>query len=45
MTDNLAYYIVKTLKKFHIKVPEDVQIIGFDGIRFFGDKELSLSLR
>lgn len=39
VTDNLAYYIVKTLKKFHIKVPEDVQIIGFDGIRFFGDKD------
>ena len=27
------------MKKFHIKVPEDVQIIGFDGIRFFGDKD------
>lgn len=39
VTDNLAYHILKTLKRLHIKVPEDVQVIGFDGIRFFDDKD------
>ncbi len=37
VTDNLAYSIIKMLKKLGQRVPEDVQIIGFDGTRHFGD--------
>ncbi len=32
----LADEILKILRKFNIRVPEDVQIIGFDGVRAFG---------
>ncbi|XCP86537.1 LacI family DNA-binding transcriptional regulator [Roseburia hominis] len=37
VTDLLAYEILKILTKLHIRVPEDVQVIGFDGVRMFGD--------
>lgn len=37
VTDLIAYEILKILKKLNIKVPEDVQVIGFDGIQMFGD--------
>ena len=36
-TDSLAWQMIQTLKKMDIHVPEDVQVIGFDGIRMFGD--------
>lgn len=39
VTDTLAYYIIKLLSTFHLKVPEDVQVIGFDGIRMFNEGE------
>ena len=32
-TDKVAYYIIKVLKRMNLRVPEDVQVIGFDGIR------------
>ena len=32
-TDKIACYIVKALKRMNLRVPEDVQIIGFDGTR------------
>lgn len=35
VTDRLAYLIIKTLCKLNLRVPEDVQVIGFDGIRPF----------
>ena len=35
-TDLLAWMIVQTLRKMGLRVPEDVQVIGFDGIRSFG---------
>lgn len=35
VTDRLAYYILRLLKKLNQKVPEDIQVIGFDGIRLF----------
>jgi len=38
VTDKLAYLITKSLKKLGLKVPEDIQVIGFDGIRYFGDE-------
>lgn len=37
VTDYLAYEVRKILERLGIRVPEDVQIIGFDGIRAFGD--------
>ncbi len=37
VTDRLAYLILAMLHKLQQKVPEDVQVIGFDGIRTFGD--------
>lgn len=39
VTDRLAWLIMKTLKKLGQRVPEDVQIIGFDGIRYFGSED------
>lgn len=39
VTDKVACYIVKVLRQMHLRVPEDVQVIGFDGIRQFGDAE------
>lgn len=35
VTDRLAYLIIKTLRQLNLRVPEDIQVIGFDGIRFF----------
>ena len=36
VTDGLAYLVMQMLKELHIKVPQDVQIIGFDGVKLFG---------
>lgn len=37
VTDQIACEILKILKRFHLRVPEDVQVIGYDGVRLFGD--------
>ena len=42
-TDSLAWYIIRKLEERHVRVPEDVQIIGFDGIRMFGDQDYVVS--
>ena len=39
VTDLIAYKVIKILKKLRIRVPEDVQVIGYDGVRMFGDGE------
>ena len=36
VTDGLAYYILKILQKMNQRIPEDVQLIGFDGTRHMG---------
>lgn len=36
VTDGLAYFILKVLRRLKQRVPEDVQVIGFDGIRYMG---------
>nr|WP_302594054.1 substrate-binding domain-containing protein [uncultured Acetatifactor sp.] len=36
VTDSLAYFIIKVLRRLGQRVPEDVQVIGFDGIRQLG---------
>lgn len=33
VTDAYAYFIIEKLKEYHLSVPEDVQIIGFDGAK------------
>ena len=38
-TDSLAWQIIRMLRGMNLRVPEDVQVIGFDGIRMFGDQE------
>ena len=43
VTDSLAYQIVNSLRGMGLRVPEDVQIIGFDGVRSFGDLEFYCS--
>ncbi|MCM1385910.1 MAG: LacI family DNA-binding transcriptional regulator [Bacillus sp. (in: Bacteria)] len=39
VTDHLAYSVLQTLRKLNQRVPEDVQVIGFDGVRLLGDKD------
>lgn len=43
VTDSLAHQIVRTLEGMGVRVPEDVQVMGFDGIRYFGDMEFICS--
>ena len=38
-TDLMAYQTVKMVRSLGKRVPEDVQIIGYDGMRMFGDKD------
>ena len=38
-TDTVAYRVIKMLREMGLRVPEDVQVIGFDGIRMFGDQD------
>lgn len=39
VTDHLAWDVECILRRMGVRVPEDVQIIGFDGIRMFGDAD------
>lgn len=39
VTDNLADEMIKVLRSLGQRVPEDVQVIGYDGVRRFGNKE------
>ncbi len=39
VTDRLAFSVIQTLRHLHQRVPEDVQVIGYDGIRLFGDMD------
>ncbi len=43
VTDSLAHQTCNALRDMGLRVPEDVQIIGFDGIRQFGDMEYTCS--
>ena len=39
VTDGLAYFIMKMLRRLGLDIPQDIQLIGYDGIRFFGDAD------
>ncbi len=39
VTDHVAFQVLKMLQKLKVQVPEDVQVIGFDGTRAFGKEE------
>ena len=43
VTDSVAYSVLKILHKLGQKVPENVQVIGYDGTRILGDKEFVCS--
>lgn len=43
VTDTLAHQIIGSLKTMGLRVPEDVQVIGYDGIRHFGDLDYTCS--
>lgn len=43
VTDRLAYLVIRMLRELGIRVPEDVQVIGYDGIRRFGELEYECS--
>lgn len=43
VTDSMAYLIRKTVAGMGLRVPEDVQIIGYDGVRLFGDLDYTCS--
>ncbi len=36
-TDRLAFYVQNMLAELGLRVPEDVQVVGFDGVRRFGN--------
>lgn len=38
-TDLMAWQAMKIVRNLGLRVPEDVQVIGFDGIRMFGDRD------
>lgn len=39
VTDYIAYHVIRMLRSMNLKVPEDVQVIGFDGVRILGDED------
>lgn len=43
VTDTLAHQIIRSLRQMGQRVPEDVQVIGYDGIRHFGDLDYCCS--
>lgn len=43
VTDTLAHFILKVLRRLGQRIPEDVQLIGFDGIRHLGFQDLVCS--
>lgn len=43
VTDKIAFAVIKMLHRLGLRVPADVQVIGFDGIRHFGTEEYTCS--
>ena len=43
VTDRLAHMVVEMLRTLKLRVPEDVQVIGYDGVKRFGVLEYECS--
>lgn len=43
VTDRYAETIIDELKKYGLKVPEDIQVIGFDGSKSYKNEKLKIS--
>jgi LacI family transcriptional regulator len=43
VTDLIAYHIIRFLRDMGLKVPGDVQVIGFDGVQLFGEGDYTCS--
>ncbi|MBR2047839.1 MAG: LacI family DNA-binding transcriptional regulator [Oscillospiraceae bacterium] len=43
VTDLLAHQIMGSLRQMGLRIPEDVQVVGYDGIRHFGDLDYTCS--
>lgn len=43
VTDSVAHAVLKILRSLELRVPEDVQVIGFDGTRISGSEEYTCS--
>lgn len=39
VTDRLAYQIIRMLKDMGVRVPEEAQVIGYDGARILGEED------
>jgi LacI family transcriptional regulator len=37
VTDHVAYHVLRILYNLKLRIPDDVQVIGFDGVKFFDD--------
>ena len=42
-TDRYAQYVIDAFEEMQIKVPDDVQIIGFDGAKSYSNEHLKIS--
>lgn len=42
-TDRYAQYVIDALEEMEIKIPDDVQIIGFDGVKSYPNEQLKIS--
>lgn len=42
-TDRYAQYVVDALDEMKIKIPDDVQVIGFDGVKSYANEHLKIS--
>lgn len=43
VTDVLAIRLIKVMKQYGIRVPEDIQVIGYDGIKMQNDLDYAVS--
>jgi len=42
-TDRYAQYVIEALNEMKIKIPDDVQIVGFDGVKSYPNEHLKIS--
>ena len=42
-TDRYAQYVLEILNDLHLQVPQDIQVIGFDGVKSYPNERLTIS--